>query len=352
MKRFIYIVITFSCLFTFAERDDQTWSWDKDQLVNNDEYSEESVSYEKLTSDLPRPDTQDLYDALELEIDNKLKEIQLFIVQGEYSKALQKAKKLRFSVRQKLVKKPRGKKQEITINISRGSVFEDTQNIVLDFMGGYFIDLLNLNKRVEMFYTYAYVKRVSNGSELDKRDLQVLRDALVEVYDSKIKIINTKTLEENMVFESDIVDIHGNLLFLKELDSYFSDLGVTTKDKSSLLNYSEERKSQDKSLFQTQLLSKFEGQCRAAVLNEYKGEVTPSQSISFCNGLVNPKIIPCLVHEIDQISSKYNHNGNWYSHDIVTYRSKVENLYPSSKTVGPKISFFKDSIHSFCASTH
>ncbi len=186
----------------------------------DNEISEQSF-YLKI-QELDLPSSKDEFLTLENSIEMKINKIMSLISSKSYGPALKQAAELRTNVRKKIFFDYKSN-EDITIRISS---FDNVSNdsIVLNYLHGFFPEMLNFYKRVEMLYSYAMVKRFSSGGNILESDKELIQTTLAKVYNSHIIIMdeNENTIT---VFEDDIFDQHFNYIFKRELDTYFYDLG-------------------------------------------------------------------------------------------------------------------------------
>ena len=161
----------------------------------------------------------DTYEQFEDKVNSKLDQMRIHIENGDFAKALNAAKEMRGQVRKTLFKNPRLSNQVITIHTDENIIRDDLASIAGNYMGGYFIDVLNLYKRVEMYYTYALIKRfTADNKPLLEKDKELFAKTLAKVLDNEIRIIGSKKVgwfgREDIILsigESEFVDVNETI---------------------------------------------------------------------------------------------------------------------------------------------
>ena len=237
---------------------------------------------------LELPDTNEKFTTLEGKINSKFDRVSSLITTGQFSDAIRDAKDMRNQLREILFEEPRATSQVIKIKINKNINEKELKTIAINHMGGNFIDVLNLYKRVEMFYTYALIKRfTSGGKQLLEEDKKLITKTLSDVFDFKIEIISTKNNESFVVYESFLVDIHENYLFNREISSYFSDLQI-----SEGLEEVKYRINQNRN--QT-----MHAECERKYLVKYP-DASPNWATDFCKH-ISSKNTECAIDEVAKI---------------------------------------------------
>ncbi len=270
------------------------------------------------------PTNSTTYTKLEEGINTKFDEISEHLDKNEYSKAVQKAKAMRNKIRKILFKDPRAANETITIRVGKEIEDNDRIKIAIDYMGGYFVDVLNLYKRIEMYYTYSLVKRFTAGDKkLLPQDEKLFTDTLLKVLDNKVHIIGKEsksffgksTNSTFIIFESEFVDINENYLFNREVETYYRDLQIS----EGLDEISSQVKKQRR---ENEIQS-----CKQRVLQEFDGANTESVD-TFCRA-IDYQNINCAIEEIKEI--KIDSLNRTCSH---SYRTKYKSEYRDIREYG------------------
>ena len=248
----------------------------------------------------------------------------------KYAQALVQARRIRLSIRQILFENPKLKGEVITIRTDR-DIFSEPGKIIITHMNGLFIDLLNLYKRTEMFYTYALLKRVSDGGSLREEDINLLTDTLVNVYNPEIKLVSSESDDSRIIFEDDVVDDHHNYLFKREIDRYFQDLNMDPKTSESLSELSQKRKEEILSIVMAGQEERrkveaeqkqIENRCMTNITKEVKyanwptypadwnSYVNDNVGRSICSQAESVRMADCLGQEITSIQSVNLYNSS------------------------------------------
>ncbi len=247
--------------------------------------------YQILVENIQKANTVERFEELDAKVAEAFQSISKLLKDKNYAKAIRESKKIRNKFRESLFENPRGNNSnEVVVNVKRKITPENAASAVTEYMGGNLIDLLNLYKRAEMYYTYAMYKRfLATGSSLRQSDIDLINKTFLEVIDMKITINSERSKNSITLYESNVVDSNENYFFVRELETYYEDLGVQFSLEDVQKNISLRKESELRSYCQKEILAEFKSSAKESVR-------------SICS---NPKLtyknMQCLISEINKV---------------------------------------------------
>lgn len=177
----------------------------------------------------------------------EIKVVEGFIASGQYGPAELAAKNIFDRV--SIIHPKANFRQKIAVNgiltdIDLAKDFSQLSNTqkenlaiaIADYKGGFYLDLLNLGKRAKLLYLKAVYFQMRDN--LRERDIDMIKNSLIEIHNIVILVADKKTSDAFMLFDVDVANRDQQYFFNRELLEFavqVKELNLTEKGFDQLL---------------------------------------------------------------------------------------------------------------------